>query len=64
MKKNKVDFVESFNRIKRQSKVNKILADLPAIGSICISEGCERRSTCGDYCYTHCNCNKDHKQST
>ncbi len=24
----------------------------------CIFEGCKNKSTCGDYCGTHCNCKK------
>lgn len=26
--------------------------------SLCIHEGCDKKSTCGDYCGTHCNCKK------
>lgn len=26
--------------------------------SLCVQFGCNRKSTCGDYCSQHCNCNK------
>lgn len=31
--------------------------------SLCVQFGCNRKSTCGDYCSQHCNCNRKPQQT-